>query len=97
VKIKILCYRAPVCYAVWRVVQQAVGLLSIHFPEVKFEIEMIKDSQEIGRYTQNLLLPSLVIDEKLVCAGHIPSQEEVTSWLQMALANRGYMPVVLDR
>lgn len=96
-KIKILCYRTPVCYAVWRVVQQAVGGLSLHFPDVQFEIEMIKDSREIIRYTQNLLLPSLVIDEELVSAGTIPSQQDVTEWLQMALASQGHMPAVLDR
>jgi len=94
--IKILCYRTPVCYAVWRVVTQAINELSPQFPEVEMVISMIKDPTEIARYTHNLLLPSVVIDEKLVSAGYIPGREEVISWLQMALATSGYQPAAMN-
>jgi hypothetical protein len=96
-EIKILCYRTPVCYAVWRVVQQAIDHLSPQFPEVEMHITMVKDTTEIARYTHNLLLPSLVINEKLVCAGHIPCQADVISYLQLALATSGYQPASLSR
>jgi hypothetical protein len=96
-EIKILCYRSPVCYAVWRVVQQAVRELSFLFPDVIIQTTMIKEPAEIIKYTHNLLLPSLVIKEKLVCAGYIPSREEVVAWLQLALATSGFQPVAMDR
>lgn len=95
-EIKILCYRTPVCYAVWRVVQHAIAQLAPQFPDVTIKITMIKDTMEISKYTHNLLLPSLVINEKLVSAGHIPCKDEVVSYLQVALATSGYQPVGLN-
>lgn len=96
-EIKILCYRAPVCYAVWRVVQHAIAQLTPQFPDVTIKITMVKDTSEIAKYTHNLLLPSLVINEKLVSAGHIPCKNEVISYLQVALATSGYQPASLRR
>ena len=55
---------------------------------------MIRDSSQIAKYTHNLVLPSLVINEKLVCSGHIPGHEEVLASLQVALAEKGYQPAV---
>lgn len=95
-KIKILCYRTPVCYSVWRVVQQAISQLSPQFPDVQFDVVTIKDSNEIIKYTHNLLLPSLVINEKLVSAGYIPTEKEILGWLQVALASSGFQPMRMD-
>jgi hypothetical protein len=96
-EIKILCYRTPVCYSVWRVVQQAISELSPQFPQVEIKISMIKDSTEIAKYTHNLLLPSLVIDEKLVSAGRIPGKADVTAWIQTALVTSGYETAAMNR
>jgi hypothetical protein len=95
-EIKILCYRTPVCYATWRVVQQAICQLSPQFPDADMRITMIKDTTEIAKYTHNLVLPSLVINEKLVSAGHIPYKEEVIEYLQVALACAGYQPAHMN-
>lgn len=98
INIKILCYRNPVCYSVWRVVQHVVDCLSPRFPEAIFQISMIKDSSQIAKYTHNLVLPSIVIDEKLICSGYIPNQQEVLSWLQLALVQKGFQPsAIRDR
>lgn len=35
--------------------------------------------------TQVVVLPSLVVNEKLVCVGRFPHKDEVISWLQEAL------------
>jgi hypothetical protein len=96
-EIKILCYRTPVCYSVWRVVQQAINELSPQFPQAEFNVTMIKDTTEIAKYTHNLLLPSLVIDEKLVSAGRIPCKGDVIAWLQIALATGGYQTAAMNR
>ena len=90
--IKILCYRTPVCYSVWRVVQHGIDRLSPQFPDAEFKIRMIKDSAQIAKYTHNLVLPSVVINGKLVSEGHVPSHQEVFEWLQVALAEMGYQP-----
>lgn len=92
ITMKILCYRDPVCYSVWRIVRQVINHLSRQFPEIEFKIDMIRDSAQIAKYTHNLVLPSLVINEKLVCSGQIPSQKDVLTWLQVALAEKGYQP-----
>ncbi len=48
-------------------------------------ITEIADPTGIGKYARVLVLPSLVIDEKLVCTGRLPTKEEVIAWLQEAI------------
>jgi len=48
-------------------------------------IQHVADPREWRKY--NLMMtPGLVVNEKLVCAGRIPSEPEVTTWVVNALA-----------
>ncbi len=51
-------------------------------------VEYVTDFKEIMAH-RVLSTPALVIDEKLVCAGRIPSKAELSTWITSALAKPG--------
>jgi small redox-active disulfide protein 2 len=78
--IKVLGPGCANCVKVAQLAQQAVNSLS-----VEAQIEKVTEISEIIKY-RILATPALVIDEKVVCAGRIPTPAEVTTWLTNALA-----------
>jgi len=77
--IKVLGPGCPNCHKVEENARQAVKMLG-----TQARIEKVTDRAEFQKY--NLLMtPGLVINEKLVSAGRIPSEAEVMSWLADAL------------
>jgi len=83
--IKVLGYRRPARYAVRRVVTAAWGGVFPEFPGTDIQILDVSSACEISKYTPVFVMASLVINEKLVCAGRVPTQEEVSEWLRQAL------------
>lgn len=77
--IKVLGPGCDNCKKVEAVARRAVGNLALEAELVK-----ITDYNEIRAYPI-LATPGLVVNEKLVCAGRIPVEGEVVTWLVEAL------------
>ena len=80
VKIKVLGPGCANCEKVEQIASAVVLDLG-----VEAEFEKVTDLDKIMEY-QIMSTPGLVINEELVCAGRVPSAEEVMSWVKKASA-----------
>jgi hypothetical protein len=83
-KIKILGLQFPERYIIRRLVMAAQQDLQVNNPDLESDILEVTDPGEIGKYAFVLILPTLVINEKVVSSGRIPTRDEVTNWLMAA-------------
>jgi small redox-active disulfide protein 2 len=81
-KIKVLGPGCSRCQQLEKTVNEVVKEFSIDA-----EIEDVKDIKKIMEYPI-LTTPGLVIDEKLVCSGRVPTKAEVTTFITTALAKQ---------
>ena len=79
-KIKVLGPGCARCHQLEQTTREVVKELGIDA-----EIEDVKDVKKIMEYPI-LTTPGLVIDEKLVCSGRVPSKSEVTTFITTAMA-----------
>jgi hypothetical protein len=85
VQIKILSYKSPQRYAVKRTLMAAQAELQKMYPDFAICMTEIKELSEMEKYTAVVILPSLVVNEKLVCVGRFPKKDEVIAWLHDAV------------
>ncbi len=78
--IKILGSGCANCHKVEELAKQAVAQLA-----VDARVEMVTDMKEIMRYGV-MSTPGIVIDDKVVSAGRVPSLSQVTTLIANALA-----------
>ncbi len=79
-KIRILGPGCARCHQLEKTVKEVVKEL-----DIDAEIEKVQDVKKIMEYPI-LTTPGLVIDEKVVCSGKVPSRTEVTAFITTALA-----------
>ena len=78
--IKVLGTGCPKCQRLEELVRQALQETGI-----TAKIEHIRAFDEILAYNV-MTTPGLVIDDKVVCSGRLPRQEEIVGWLRAAAA-----------
>jgi small redox-active disulfide protein 2 len=78
--IKILGPGCQNCQNLASLAARAVNALGI-----EAKVEKVTDYADIMKY-KLLSTPGLVINEKVVCAGRVPSEAEITTFLTNALA-----------
>ncbi len=79
-EIKVLGPGCAKCHQLEKTVREAVEYL-----DVQVKVEYVKDITKIMEYPI-LTTPGLVINEKLVATGRVPTKAEVTSFITTALA-----------
>jgi small redox-active disulfide protein 2 len=79
--IKVLGSGCNNCKTLASLAEQAIASLAI-----EAKVEKVTDYSEIMKY-KLLATPGLVINEKVVSAGRVPNQAEITTFLTNALVN----------
>jgi hypothetical protein len=83
--IKILSLGTPERYAIRRMVTAILQEFQSNNPHLGMTICEVSDADQIGRYASVLVMPTLVINEKVVCSGRYPTRAEVVNWFHEAL------------
>jgi hypothetical protein len=82
--VKVLGPGCANCKRAAQIVELALRDLRAALPDVKAAVEKVADPAAYLDYGL-LVTPGLVINERLVSSGRIPSRETVTGWLREAL------------
>jgi small redox-active disulfide protein 2 len=77
--IKVLGPGCENCKKVETLARKVISTLSLDA-----RVEKVTEYPEIAKY-HILATPGLVVNEKVVCAGRIPNEAEVTTWITSAI------------
>jgi len=86
--IKVLGPGCKNCELLAQHARQAVErVLAVH-PNVEVNVEKVTDVRIFANYGL-LVTPGLVVNERLVSSGRIPSQSQIQAWLEDVLLHEG--------
>jgi hypothetical protein len=85
INVKILSYKSPQRYAVRRTLLAAEDELRNTYPGLEISVTEVKELSEMEKFTAVVILPSLVVNEKLVCVGRFPKKGEIVTWFREAI------------
>ncbi len=68
-----------------RTVLSAFQTIEHNYADFELDIHEVTEVREILKITPVFVYASLVIEDKLVCAGLFPKKEEVSAWLEAAI------------
>jgi Thioredoxin domain len=85
IEVKILGYHSAQRYATKQRLVAAKKVLLTEIPDLELVITELKDWVHIEEYTPVLSAPSLVVNDKLVCVGRVPSSNEILGWIRGAV------------
>ena len=86
--VKILSLGAPERYALRRMLAAAQQEFQSHDLQLQITVIEVNDAGQIGQYASVLVMPTLVINEKVVCSGRFPTRDEIIGWLGEAANNQ---------
>ncbi len=86
-RIKIIGFGCPRCQLVEKIAAEEIADVLRETPDLKITLEHGNDLSEVQKY-HVFYTPGLVVNDKLVCAGRIPSNQEVLGWLRDAIADQ---------
>lgn len=82
--IKVLGSGCPRCHRVEENTREALRVLTAETPDLEVDLEHVTQAGRIMDY-EILATPGLVVNEEVVCAGRIPTVNEVLGWLRDTL------------
>jgi len=85
--VKVLGAGCEACDWVEQQTVAALERLAEEDPSLEATIQHVQDYGEIMKYSV-MFTPALVVNEKVVCAGRIPTVDEIVGWLREALDGR---------
>lgn len=86
-KVKVLGFGCHRCQLVEQIAAKELAKVLKDTPDLIVSLEHVDDALEIQMY-RIFYPPGLIVNEKLVCAGRIPSNQEVLGWLRDAIAHQ---------
>ena len=85
IRIKILSLGDAERYSVRRLVVVAQEDLLSRGMRITLSIEELNNACDIGKYASTLVLPTLVINDRVICSGRFPQKGEIITWLEQAV------------
>ncbi len=84
-RVRIIGFGCPRCQLVEKIAAEELADVLRETPDLRITLEHGDDVSEVQKY-HIFYTPGLVVNDKLVCAGRIPTNLEVLGWLKDAIA-----------